>query len=102
MGRYLGAEAKTARGLGAVHLDECAFARSDRLRHGFRRGHGLQTKTAGLGDGVEATAKSLDTTFLSQAHQGLINGRARTQPCKQGWGERFSSGLGRDALADGL
>ena len=48
------------------------------------------------------TAEALDEPFLDQTHQGLINGGARTQPCKQGWGERFSSRLGRDALADGL
>ena len=102
LGRHLGAETKTTSGLGPVHFNGGTFGGSDGLRHRFRRRHGLQAKTAGLGDGVEATAEALDEPFLGQTHQGLINGRARTQPCKQGWGERFSSRLGRDALADGL
>ena len=77
LGRNLGAKTKTASCLGTVHFDGCSFARGHRMRHCFRRRHGLQAKTAGLGNGIEATAESLNATLLGQAHQSLINRRAR-------------------------
>ena len=35
----------------------------------------------------------------SQTHQGLVDGRARTHPGEQGWGEGLTDWLHRDAFA---
>ena len=70
--------------------------------HGFGCRHGSQAETAALGHCVKAVSDALDLTGLGQTHQGLVDGRTRTQPGEQRGREGFTGRKPGDLLADVL